>query len=144
MLYVKALNAIYGIIKAVLLFYNKFVGNITIIGFKLNPYYPYVSNKPINRNKMTVVWHIDYLKVIHKSRKIFTIMDKWMKKKYWRLFEYRSGRMNIYIDKNYEYLGTNLKFSEPGVVKITMIPYISDMLKDFTNNDDTVNTSTTP
>ena len=36
-LYVRALNAIYGIIKAALLFYQKFVGDLMTIGFELNP-----------------------------------------------------------------------------------------------------------
>ena len=36
-LYVKAINSIYGIMKAAHLFYKKFVGDITYIGFKLKP-----------------------------------------------------------------------------------------------------------
>ena len=47
-LYVRALNAIYGIMKAALLFYQKFVGDLITIGFKLKPYYPCVANKTIN------------------------------------------------------------------------------------------------
>ena len=37
-LYVCTLNAIYGIMKAALLFYLKFVESLTSIGFVLNPY----------------------------------------------------------------------------------------------------------
>ena len=36
-LYVEALNALYGIMKAALLFYIKFVENLQSIGFQLNP-----------------------------------------------------------------------------------------------------------
>ena len=39
-LYVRVLNAIYGIMKAALLFYQKFVGDLMTIGFKLDPYDP--------------------------------------------------------------------------------------------------------
>ena len=35
-LYVEALNALYGIMKAALLFYIKFVGNLKSMGFQLN------------------------------------------------------------------------------------------------------------
>ena len=35
-IYVKAFNYIYGIMKALLLFYKNFVGNLTNIGFKIN------------------------------------------------------------------------------------------------------------
>ena len=47
MLYVRALNAIYSIMKPVLLFYQKFVGDLMTIGFELNPYDPCVANKTI-------------------------------------------------------------------------------------------------
>ena len=55
MLYFKALNAIYIIMKAEGLFYKNFVGDITSIGFKLNPYDPSVAKKLIKRKKMTMV-----------------------------------------------------------------------------------------
>ena len=41
---VRTLNAIYGIMKAALLFYQKFVGDLITIGFKLKPYYPCSSD----------------------------------------------------------------------------------------------------
>ena len=37
-LYVRLLNALYGIMKAALLYYQKFLADVTAIGFKLNPY----------------------------------------------------------------------------------------------------------
>ena len=43
-LYVEAPNALYGIMKAALLFYLKFVKNLKSIGFVLNPYDPCVAN----------------------------------------------------------------------------------------------------
>ena len=78
MLYVKALNSIYRIIKAAILFYKKFVGNITTISFKINPYDPCFTNNLISGRKITMVWHVDYLKVGHESKKIFTKMVKWI------------------------------------------------------------------
>ena len=36
-LYVKLLNALYGIMKAALLYYLQFVENLELIGFVLNP-----------------------------------------------------------------------------------------------------------
>ena len=65
MLYVRALNAIYGIMKAELLFYQKFVGDLMTIGFELNPYNPCVANKTINRKQLTLVWHVDDIKASH-------------------------------------------------------------------------------
>ena len=59
MLYVRALNAIYGIMKAAFLFYQNFVGDLMMIGFELNPYDPCVTNKIINGKKLTLVCHVD-------------------------------------------------------------------------------------
>ena len=39
-LYVRALNAIYIIMKSALLFYQKFVGDLMTIGFEMKPYDP--------------------------------------------------------------------------------------------------------
>ena len=80
MLYVKSLNSIYGIIKAEISIYKKFVGNITYFGFKLNPYDPCVENKLISFKRMNVVWNFYDIKVIHESKMIVTRMGKWLKK----------------------------------------------------------------
>ena len=60
-LYVRALNAIYGIMKAALLFYIKFVKSLLSIGFQLNPYDPCVANKTVENFQLTVVWHVTTL-----------------------------------------------------------------------------------
>ena len=57
----EALNALYGIMKAELLFYIKFVKNIKSIGFELNPYEPCVANNIVDGAQLTFVWHIDDL-----------------------------------------------------------------------------------
>ena len=64
-LYVEALNALYGIMKAALLLYIKFVENLKSIGFQLNPYDPCVANKIVDGAQLTVLWHVDNLKVSH-------------------------------------------------------------------------------
>ncbi len=55
-LYVKMQKAIYGLIRSALLFYKKLVANLESIGFKLNPYDPWVANKEVIRTQMTVCW----------------------------------------------------------------------------------------
>ena len=61
-LYVRSLNAIYGIMKAALLFYQKFVGDLMTIWFELNPYDPCVANNTINRKQLIVVWRVNDIK----------------------------------------------------------------------------------
>ena len=54
-LYVRTLNKMYGIMKAALLFYLKFVESLTSIGFVFNPYNSCVANKIVNGHQLTVV-----------------------------------------------------------------------------------------
>ena len=44
-LYVRLLNALYGIMKGALLYYQRFAGDLLSIGFVINPYDPCVANK---------------------------------------------------------------------------------------------------
>ena len=131
--HVKALNAINGTTKAPLLFYEICVGYITSVGFKLNPYVQCVANKLINCKQVTAVWHVGDLKVIHKSKKDCHQNGKM-----------GSGKMKISIGKIHEFLVMTFDFSKALEVKINMIPYIEEIVKDFTNHDDTINTSATP
>ena len=77
-IYVEALNALYGIMKAALLFYLKFVKNLKSIGFVLNPYDPCMANKIVDGAKITVVWHVGDLKVSHVDAGVVTIISVWL------------------------------------------------------------------
>ena len=77
MLYFKALNAIYVIMKSELLFYKFVFVDITYIGFKLDPYSTCVEKNSINCKQITVVCKIDELKVSHNSKNIFNRMGKY-------------------------------------------------------------------
>ena len=86
-LYVRSFNAIYGIMKAALLFYQKFVGDLIKIGFELNPYDPCVANKTINGKQLTLLWHVDDIKASHVEAEVITRMAKWLIKTYERLLK---------------------------------------------------------
>ena len=68
--------------KAAFLFYNKFVANLKSFGVELNPYDPCVANKIVDSVQLTVVWHVNNLKVIHLDRGVVTQMEVWLKKTY--------------------------------------------------------------
>ena len=71
----------------------------------MKPYDPFDENNLINGNKITMVWHVDGIKVRNYSKKIVTRIVKWLKKTYERHFEDESGKMNISRGKIIEYLG---------------------------------------
>ncbi len=61
-LYVKLQKALYGLMRASLLFYRKLRKELEDYGFKINPYDPCVTNKMTTSGKqMTLVWHVDDL-----------------------------------------------------------------------------------
>lgn len=53
-LYVELKKALYGQLKAALLFYQKFVKDLKEIGFELNPYDPCVANRMIEGSQQTI------------------------------------------------------------------------------------------
>ena len=66
-LYVKMHKVLYGMMHSALLFYRKLVGDLEAYGFKINLYNPCVANMEVDGSQMTVVWHVDDLKVSHKK-----------------------------------------------------------------------------
>ena len=55
--------------KSALDFYNKLRKDLENVGFKINPYDPCVANKMVNGKQITVIWHVDDLKVSHVDPK---------------------------------------------------------------------------
>ena len=75
-IYVEALNALYGIMKAVLLFYINFFVNLKSVRFELNPYDPFVKNEIVDGAQLIVVCHVNDLKVSHVDRGVVTQMSE--------------------------------------------------------------------
>ena len=67
MLYVRLSKALYGVLRAALLFYKRLRSDLENMGFEVNPYNPRVANKMVSRSQMTICWHVDDLKVSHKE-----------------------------------------------------------------------------
>ena len=63
-------NAIYGIMVASLLYCNKFVKTMKIIGFQINPYYPCVSNRLVNNKQQTICFRVDDCKLGHQDSEV--------------------------------------------------------------------------
>ena len=143
-LYVHLLNVLYGIMKAALLYYERFVHDIMAIGFKLKLYDPCVANKIVHGKQLTITWHVDDLKVSHKKYQVVSHMVKWLKAKYEQLFKDGSGAMMITRGKIHDYLSMQLDFSMPREVKVTMIPYVKEIVTLFEQYDNSMKTAKTP
>ena len=71
-LYLQVLRALYGMLVAAILWYQKLRKDLESIGFKINPYDPCVANRMVKGKQQTVVFHVDDLKCSHMDKKVNT------------------------------------------------------------------------
>ena len=120
------LKAVYGRLRAAHLFWQKLSKQlIDVWGFTPNKYDGCVVNKAINCHQMTVVWHLDDLKVSHVD---VEEVDKFIMQ-----MEETFGAddpLSVSHGKIHDYLGMNLYFCTKGEVQIDMEQYIDIMLQD--------------
>ena len=128
MLYVKLLKALYGCLKSALLFYKKLAEDLKSQEFIINPYDPCVANKQVNGHQLTVVWHVDDLKISHVDKNEVTKFINWLKSMYQ---DDKVGKVKVSRGKEHKYLGIILDYSTPGCIKVDMQKYVLDMIATF-------------
>ncbi len=89
----------------------------------MNPYDPCVTNKAINGKQLTIVWQVDDLKISHVNSNRVTKLSYWLKSIY--------GDLKVNRGKKHENLGIDFDFLTMGEVKISMIPYTQEIIKEF-------------
>jgi hypothetical protein len=134
-LYVRMEKAMYGLLKSALLFYRRLVGDLLENGFVLNPYDPCVANKMINGKQMTVIWHVDDLKVTHVDQKEVVGFGEWLSEKYGK-------KVTGHCGKVHDYLGMIFDYTQDGKVLVNQIEYIKSIIEDFP--EEIKRTRTTP
>ena len=133
-LYMRVQKALCGMLKCALLFYWKLWDDLEWEGFKVNPYDLHVANKQINGDQMTVVWHVDDLKISHKDPWEVTKMAIFVSKIY--------GDVKVQCWKKLDYLEMHLDYTTPSEVKISMVPYMQNIMKGFP--EEIMSTANTP
>ncbi len=130
-LLVECWNAIYGTMIAGLLYYRKFSESLTEEGYVVNAYDPCVWNKVIKGKQSTICFHVNDCKISHKSVKVKNDTIKWLRRDYKSIFTNSSGEMKVAQGKVHTYLGMRLDYTTNGVVEVTMIGYIDDVIKEW-------------
>jgi hypothetical protein len=130
-LYVELLKALYGTIRAALLFWRMLSAKLVELGFVINPYDWCVANKIVNGKQCTVLWHVDDLKISHMDTDVITDLIRTIDKAFGveAPITIRRGRIH-------KYLGMTLDYSEPGKVRIEMLDYVEGMLETATDDMD--------
>ena len=70
MLYVRLSKALYGMLKAALLFYKRLRFDLEEKGFVINPFDPCVANMMVNGTQITVCWNFDDIKISHREEEV--------------------------------------------------------------------------
>ena len=94
------------------------------MGFEINPYNPCVANKMVKGSQMTVIWHVDDLKISHEK-------DDEVSKFILGLAKIYGDKISVHRGKVHDHLGMELDCSDSRRVKISMIKYIKKILNEF-------------
>jgi hypothetical protein len=136
-IYCKCNVAIYGTLKAALLFWKKLSASLKSRGFVINEYDWCVANKTINGKQCTIVWHVDDLKISHADSNVVDEVIASLKEEYGKV-----GEMTVRRGKIHDYLGMKLDFSKPKQFVVDMEDMIDEILSDVP--EDMGGVATTP
>ena len=78
-----------------------------------------------------ICFHVDDCKISHKSVEVNDNTIEWLRRDYELIFTDGSGEMKVARGKVHTYLGMRLDFTTDGVVEVTMIGYIDDVIKEW-------------
>jgi len=115
-------KALYGCIQSARLFYEHLRKTLIGLGFEPNPYDPCVFNKVMYGKQCTILIYVDDLKISCKDpRGVDETLDE-LRKVY--------KKLSVKEGKKMDYLGMLVDFTKKGVVKISMIDLIDEVLAD--------------
>jgi hypothetical protein len=122
-LYLQLKKALYGTLKAALLFWKRLSNVLLSWGFIINPYDHCVANKDIEGAQCTIIWHVDDLKISHVKTSVVDAIISMLSKEFGN-----EAPLTINRGKIHDYLGMTLDYSNEGKVNIIMSDYIKNVL----------------
>ena len=125
-LYLLLKKALYGTLKAALLFWKLLSSKLESWGFEINPYDTCVANKMINGKQCTILWHVDDLKISHVDSNEVTKIIELLSASFGT-----EAPLTISRGLTHDYLGMKLDYSDRGKVTISMKDYIGNILKEM-------------
>ena len=135
-IYVILKKALYGTLRAALLFWRRLSEQLLAWGFNANPYDPCVVNKDINGSQCTILWHVDDLKISHMDRDVVTSIIDMVGAEFGKEAPLTISRGKVHV-----YLGMTIDFSNDGKVRFSMIGYLDEILNDLPPDMDGENTT---
>ena len=130
-LYVVLKKALYGTLRAALLFWRRLSSQLSEWGFEANPYDPCVANKTINGKQCTILWHVDDLKISHEDPEVVTNIIEMIEAEFGKEAPLTKARGKVH-----EYLGMTIDFSTDGKVRFSMMDYVQGILDELPDDMD--------
>ena len=103
MLYVRLSLALYGMLRAALLFYKRPRKDPKNMGLNINPYNSYLADINANGAQCTVCWYVDDLKVVHVDEAVITALSL-------KLVDLYKRSLKPHCSKVLDYLGMDLDY----------------------------------
>jgi hypothetical protein len=124
-LYVKLQKALYGLMRASLIFYRKLRKEFKDYGLVVNLFNPCAANMMTrNGSQLTAVWHVDNLMVLCvEDFKLTTFLCY--------LGDIYGPKLNMHTGKKHDYLGVDMECNDDGVLDLVLIKYLQNFIKDF-------------
>ena len=124
-LYMKLQKALYGLMRASLLFYRKLRKEFEQYGLVINPYDPCVANMETKSGKqLTVVWHVDDLMGSCEDDFELTKLSCYLAKIY-------GPKLTMHMGRKHDYLGVDMEFRKDGTLGVSMVPYLKNIIAEF-------------
>ena len=124
-IYTKLKKALYGTMQVSLLFWCKFKGFLTDLGYEEHPYASCIVNKMINGKQCTVCWYVDDVKVSQVEESVVEDLISKMQEEYGK-----EARLAVSHGKVLEYLGMKIYYSNAGKVMFSMQEYVNNLLEE--------------
>ena len=124
-------KALYGSLEAGKLSYLKLVRFLAKLGFAPNPYEPCWHNKTVDGYQLSVIFHVDDLKISHRDP---AVVDSFI-----RLVNAEYGKeapLTVKRGKVHVYLGFTIDYSTPGQALFHQYEFLQKMLNEFPDDDD--------
>lgn len=120
-LYVKLDKALYGCVESTKLFYEHISKTLVDYGYVRNPYDICVFNKQVYGVQATATIHVDDLKISCKDPRGVDDLISHLKGVY--------KKLNVHEGQLLDYLGMDLDYSIPGVVKVSMKAMVEEAIE---------------
>ena len=138
-LFTRANKAIYGTLRAALIFWEKLTSFLRSKGFKANPYDRCTYNKMVNGSQATVIFWVDDVKISHSEERVVADIIAELNSEFGKVAEL-TGK----IARVHEYLGMTIDYSDTGVVKFSMIDYLKDIVDNIPEHLKSSRSAATP